>query len=318
MRARRMIEGAVIGALLTATSFGAELTPSAILQKVEAAYKSMQTYQAEGTITSDIDTGAMKMTIETSFSILLKKPNLYVVSWTQKNMPMPGMEQSGAVWSDGTQPYLYMGIMKAYSKMTSDEMALSSATGISGGAAFTIPSLFLSTFKGASPPFSSLKDPTVEKVEPVGGEDCYVLTGPSAMSKKETFWISKTTYLIRKYCRSLEPPEGGSAIPEMTDEQLEDTIKDMGQEVTEESKKNMREMMERSKAILKTAKLKGSSTEVHANISSPELDTSTFTVALPEGTVLKDSLFGGMFSGNKKSSTNPIQTIGTTAPNSDL
>jgi len=279
-----------------------DMTPSQILGKVKAAYESMQTYKAEGTITSDIDTGATKMNTETSFSILLKKPNLYLISWTQKNMPMPGMAQSGAVWSDGTQPYLYMGMMNAYSKMASDAIALGGATGISGGAAFTVPSLFLSAFKEQPAPFSRLKDPKIEKTEKVGDEDCYVLSGPSSISRQETFWISKATYLIRKYYRSLEPPEGGTVIPEMTDEQLAKAITSMGQEVTEESKKKMREMMEKSRAMLKTMKMKGSSTELHQNASSPELSQSDFKFALPEGTVLKDSLFSGMLGGNKGTS----------------
>ena len=58
-------------------------------------------------------------------------------------------------------------------------------------------------------------------------------------------------------------------MPEMTDEQLEEAIKGMGQEVTEGSKQKMREMMKRSKDFLKTAHMKGSSTELHAEISSP-------------------------------------------------
>ena len=294
--------------MLGMNTFGDDISPNELLEKVAATYEAAKTYKAEGTITSDIDTGGMTMKIETSFSILLKKPNLYLISWTQKNMTMPGMVQSGAVWSDGTQPYLHMGMMNAYSKMTSDEIALGGATGISGGAAFTIPSLFLSVFKDQPAPFSRLKDPKIEKIEKVGEEDCYVLTGPSSISRKETLWVSKTSYLIRKYCRSFEPPEGGAAIPEMTDEQLEEAIKGMGQEVTEESKKNMRKMMERSKSMLKTAKLKGSSTEVHANISSPELDKNDFKFALPEDTVLKDSLFGGMFGGNKGVSNKAIDS----------
>ena len=101
----------------------------------------------------------MKMNTETSFSILLKKPNLYLISWTQKNMPMAGMTQGGAVWSDGTQPYLYMGVMNAYSKMGSDEMALASATGISGGAANTIPSLFLLGVQGETGSVLKVKRP---------------------------------------------------------------------------------------------------------------------------------------------------------------
>jgi len=84
-------------------------------------------------------------------------------------------------------------------------------------------------------------------------------------------------------------------MPEMTDEQIEEAIKGMGLEVTEENKKNMREKMEKSAEMLKTVKMKGSSTEVHADISSPELNKNDFKVALPEGTVLKESLFGGVF-----------------------
>jgi len=299
MTRTRIIALAIPMLVLGTNAFGDDISPNKILKKVTATYKTMKTYKAEGTITSDIDTGGMKIKAETSFSILLKKPNLYLISWTQKNMPMPGMVQSGAVWSDGTQPYLYMGIMNAYSKMNSDEIALGSATGISGGAAWTIPSLFLSVFKDQPAPFSRLKDPKIEMTENVGGEDCYVLSGPSTISKKETFWISKTSYLITKYYRSLEPPEGGSVIPEMTDQQLEEAIKGMGQEVTEKSKKNMREMMERSRTMLKTVKMKGSSTELHAHVSSPELNKSNFKFALPKNTVLKDSLFSGELERNK-------------------
>ena len=275
--------------------------PNEVFEKVVSTYKSMQTYKARGTILTDIDTRGMKMNAETSFSILLKKPNLYLISWTQKNMPRPGMVQSGAVWSDGTQPYVYMGagVVIVYSKMSSDGSALAAATGISSGAAFTIPLLFLSPFKEQAAPFARLKDPKIERTEKVGKEDCYVISGASTITKKETFWISKSKYLIMKYFRSLGPPEGGLAMPEITDEQLEEAIKAMGQEVTEESKKSMREMMNKARNVVKTAKIKGSSTELHLKISSPELSKNDFQFLPPEGTVLKDSLFGGALSDSK-------------------
>jgi len=283
--------------MLGAHGCAEDITPSKIFEKVKTAYKSMDTYKAQGTITSNIDTGGMEMNTETSFSIILKKPNLYLISWSQERMS--GMSQSGAVWSDGTQHYFYMAGMNAYSKMGSDELALASATGISGGAAFTIPSLFLSVFKEQPDPFSRLKDPQIEMTEKVGEEDCYVISGSSSISKKEAFWVSKTSYWIKKYYRSLEPPEGGRQMPEMTDEQLEEAIKGMGQEVTEESKQKMREMMNRSKHVLKTAHMKGSSTELHAEISSPKMNTKDFQFALPAGTVLKESLLGGVLGGSK-------------------
>lgn len=285
--------------MLIAHGCAEDITPSEIFEKVKAAYKSMDTYKAQGTITANIDTGGTEMNLETTFSIILKKPNLYLISWTQKNMPMAGMSQAGAVWSDGAQPYLYIGGTNAYSKMGSDELALAGATGISGGAAFTIPSLFLSVFKNQPDPFSRLKDPQIEKTEKVGKEDCYVISGSSSISKKETYWVSKKSYLIKKYYRSLEFPEGGRQMPEMTDEVLEETIKSMGQDVTEESKQKMREMMKRSKDVLNTSHMKGSSTELHAEISSPKMNNKDFQFALPAGTVLKESLFGGVLGGSR-------------------
>ena len=296
---RKTLFAFAIAMMLSTHSFAEDITPGKIFEKVKAAYKSMDTYKTQGTITSNIDTGGTKMKVKTSFSIILKKPNLYLISWTQENMLVPGMSQSGAVWSDGTQPYLYMGAMNAYSKMTSDEMALGGATGISGGAAFTVPSLFLSVYKEQPAPFSRLKDAKIEMTERVGGEDCYVLSGPSTISKKETFWISKTSYLIRKYYRSLEPPEGGFQMPEMTDEQLEEAIKGLGQEVTEESKQRMREMMKSARDSLTASRMKGSSTEFHVEISAPEVSRKDFQFALPNGTVLKESLFGGVLGGSK-------------------
>ena len=296
MTRRKLFTFAIL-MLLGAHGCAEDISPSEIFENVKTAYTSMDTYKSQGTITSNIDTDGMKINTETSFSIILKKPNLYLISWTQERTS--GMPQSGAVWSDGAQSYLYMGAMNAYSKTGSDELALGGATGISGGAAFTIPSLFLSVFKEQLDPFSRLKDPQIEKTQKVGQENCYVISGSSSISKKETLWVSKTSYLIKKYDRSLEPPEGGRQMPEMTDEQLEEAIKGMGQEVTEESKQKMREMMKRSKDALKTAHMKGSSTELHAEISSPKLNTKDFQFALPAGTVLKESLFGGVLGGSK-------------------
>jgi len=89
-------------------------------------------------------------------------------------------------------------------------------------------------------------------------------------------------------------------MPEMTDEQLAESLKAMGQKVTEENKQKMREMMKRSKDIQKTAQMKGSSTELHTGISSPDLNSKAFfQFVLPEGTALKESLFSGVLSGSK-------------------
>jgi Predicted periplasmic protein (DUF2092) len=277
--------------VISTTTFAADTDPSRIFEEVISTYKSMQTYKAHGIITTDVDTSGMTMKTQTEFSMNLMKPNRYRITWNQKNMPIPGMAQAGAVWSDGTQPYLYMGIMNAYSKMASDEVALSSATGISGGAALTIPSFFFSLFKEESLPFSRLRNPKFEKIEKVENEECYVISGSSTISKKEIYWISKSRHIIIKAYRSLEPPQGGRKMPELTDDELEQAIKSMGLKVTEESKQNMRALMKRSRDVLKTASVKGSSVELHMEITSPHLTKNDFQFAPPKDAILKASLF---------------------------
>jgi len=285
----------LIALLSLISCFGAvcsaqETRPSAIFDQVLAQYRSMATYSAQGTVSSDIDTGNGKMTLQTTFSIKLKKPNRYLITWNQTNANMP-FAQAGAVWNAGAQPYLYMGVLKAYSKISNDQIALGAATGISGGAAITIPSLFLPVFKDRPDPFSRLIDPQIESSELLDGDDCYVIGSSSAISKKETFWISKAAHLIRKYSRSLEAPAGGIKVPQMTDQELDDAIKAMGQQVTDARRQEMRDSMKKAQETVNAAKLRGVSTEVQTKTSSPELKDSDFAFTVPADAHLEGSLF---------------------------
>jgi hypothetical protein len=292
----------VIIALAPIVSSAEETDPKAILEKVTSAYKALDTYSDEGKITSEIDSGQGKMTLETSFSIKLKKPNLYVITWKQANALMPAMSQAGTVWNAGDQPYLYMSITKAYSKMKDDEIALASATGVSGGAAFTIPSLFFSSLKKYEP-FARLTSTKLVGTEAVDGEECYLIEGISSISKSEKYWIAKDSSLIKKFSRSFEPPEGGTVFPQATEEQLEQAVKGLGQKVTEERKAAMRKMLKQAQAA--TSNLKGDSTEVHSKITTSPLEEKDFEFAVPKDAVLKDSLFGGVLDGKVPDFTPP-------------
>ncbi|MBT3381479.1 MAG: RNA polymerase sigma factor [Lentisphaerae bacterium] len=273
-----------------------EPTAGEVFEKVVAAYDAMQTYRADGIVTSDVEVDGSKTSSETTFSILLKKPNLYLISWTQRSPEMPDAPQTGAVWSDGAQAYLYAGALNAYCKMTSDDIGLGATTGISGGVAHTVPSFFLSAFRNYPPSFSRLMDPEVEKTERIGEEDCYVIVGSSAAARRETFWVSKSRHLILKYSRSLEPPEAGEAIPAMSDEVLDRTIRAMGgmgqeEEDPAESRERIRSRVAAAIEAVRAAKVKGVSSESHSGISSPQLSPADFRFAVPEGTALKASLF---------------------------
>jgi hypothetical protein len=282
------------GSCLQGPCFADEPTAESVINKVAQVYETMKTYQADGTVVAEIDNGQSKIKRKTTFSIRLMKPDMYRITWSQKGP----VAQSGAVWREGGKPYLYMSALNAYSKMTNDEMALGGATGISGGAAFTIPSMFLKLTKGPSSPLASLENPTLEGNETIDGKECFKISGPTAISKKETYWISKEDSLIRKFARSLEAPDVPAPVAEMTDKQIEEALRGLGEEVNAESKAKMKKRMAGIKQMIAQVKLKGMSTETQNDIQSPELkeDDSHFTP--PDNAQPKQSLFGNFLQGN--------------------
>ena len=265
-----------------------------LIIEVQENYKRLNAYEAEGKTFVLIKSPSTYRS-EGSFSIRLAKPNRYRIVWESE--PPYGGKQVGAVWNSGNGPYLYMGIMKASSKMTTDQMALASATGISGGIAHHIPSRFFSMMGIGYAPIGLDKLKLV-KMEKIDGEECYVIEGSSEFTAKETLWISKKRKLIIKTTSSLEAPKRRKPkpIPKMTDAEIEQTLKAMGQKVTEKSKKRLKEMMKRAEKVTTETKLKGSRTIVYENIRTDTKPAKKdFEYKVPKGTVLKRTLFGKVF-----------------------
>ncbi len=286
-------------------------SPASILKRVQATYQSMQTYCSNGTIVSERMEGTTKIQTTTTFSINLKKPNLYLISWNQTSIPQ-ALPQGGAVWSDGTQPYLYLLMDKTYTKIGDDVAALGAANAVSGGASNTIPSLFFPAFTNKGFALARLRNPVVDKSDFIGGEDCYVLSGSSNLSPKETFWISKSSNLILKYERSLDAPVDGVKTPEITEDVIEKALRALGQPVTEENKKQVREMMKTANSTMQSGDANGTSTEMQLQITNPNFAASDFHYAPPSGTTLTDSLAGTHTDSN--GSIPPTSVPTSTAP----
>ena len=116
-----------------------EAAPGDVLRQSAETYRSLETYVSEGSVTAELEFGESRMSVETAFAMRLAKPDRFLIVWSQKNPMTPGLEQKGAVWSYGTQPYLYLGALSAYARMSDDCIALAGATGVSGGAALDHP-----------------------------------------------------------------------------------------------------------------------------------------------------------------------------------
>jgi hypothetical protein len=233
-------------------SVAAETRPSVsdFLGQVQATYDKMQSYSSVGETTLDLFTPAMgSQKSHYTFSIKLARPNLYRIEWEQHS---PYMNTSGAAWSAGAGNFISVPGQKP---MQPKDMttALSMATGLSGRAAATIPSIFfdlsfnsLKSFNGLKS-FTSLKglDAAFGPDADIEGDPCYVITGKTKTSGV-TIWISRKSKLLRQIRNDLSAPP---KVPDMTDEQAKSVIQSMGQTPTAEAIKSMKEQMNAMRAM---------------------------------------------------------------------
>ena len=172
-----------------------QLTKEEIFQKSKAAYAALSSYSDEGESVATLN----GLTITHDFSIRLSRPNLYRIAWRDiysepAAMPLSRLQ---AVWSSGSGDFLDMGFGKDPEKHKGLEDALAGATGISGGAAGTVPAAFFNT-EWANP-FCCLAISLVRQSdEKIGDVDCYVFAGESSSGNTRTIWLGKQDFLIRQ------------------------------------------------------------------------------------------------------------------------
>src|SRR5271167_3462364 len=169
------------------------LSPEEIFKKAREAYAALSSYTDQGTVVATLN----GLTITTTFKIKLARPNLYRIEWVQTNDSPYSITTTKpqSVWSAGDGDFLDM-LGQGPQKQSNQEMALSSATGISGGAAATIPSAFFKTSWGDQLGAAARKDKQ-QADEKIGDTDCYVLSS-SLKGRTSTIWIGKQDFLIHQ------------------------------------------------------------------------------------------------------------------------
>jgi hypothetical protein len=130
--------------VLSAAAAAQTLDADQILRDVQAKYASLQTYSSIGEVRNVMTMSAPKggaaakpVELVTEFTIKLARPQMYQVTWLQKN---GFFDHKGALWSDGGQRFFRT---LGHTEQPADsEEGFAGATGVSGGAAATIPSIF--------------------------------------------------------------------------------------------------------------------------------------------------------------------------------
>jgi outer membrane lipoprotein-sorting protein len=239
-------------------SVGAETRPSVsdFLSQVQATYDKMQTYSSVGEITSNINVPAVgPQKANYIFSIKLARPNLYRIEW---DVHAPMMTLKGAAWSAGDGNFVSIPGQKKPLEPKDLTTALAMATGISGGAAATIPAVF---FSMQNDDLKRLKDVAFGPDADIEGDPCYVITGSRAPIKA-TLWISRKSKLIRQIRTDFNGP---MKMPEMTDAMAAKVIESMGQKPTPEAIQQMKAQMTSARTVMSSG-VTGSSIEVHRQI----------------------------------------------------
>jgi hypothetical protein len=253
---------------LAFTSASWSLTPSEILARVEAKYAGLTSIAFDGTVVSDIDTTGAKIdgaphTFVTNYKVRLARPALYRIEW---NAPVSGaLVNEGAAWSSGGRHHISLaGKVTEHDNL---DTALGATTGVSGGAANTIPSIF---FQRPSSLLRSMSNLTALPDENVGSFDCYVLSGDVA-GQKLILWITKDFLVIQKR----QILGGKIAIPEVSDADMKRGLEELKQSSTPEAVARMKQTIQFAREM--SAGLKGSITETVESIElNPSLKKELF------------------------------------------
>jgi RNA polymerase sigma factor (sigma-70 family) len=164
------------------------LTVAQIVQKAQARYASLSSYHDEGTIVSTVG----GQTITHTFTTMLARTNLFRIAWTE-NLGVGSV--TGMVWSAGN--FSLLQIQGAPLQTFSDrQTASASATGVSGGAASTIPGTFFQQNWG-NRLGNAARLAKRQADERIGDVDCYVLTS-SNRAATTTLWIGRNDLLIHQ------------------------------------------------------------------------------------------------------------------------
>jgi len=214
--------------------------------------------------------------LEHAFTLKLGRPNLYRIDWEQK--VHPAYTNKGAVWSAGDGDFIMI-TENRYSKVKSRELALGAATGVSGGAAHTIPAIFFGLGRNL---LKGLKDVKLEKDEAIDGVACHVLSG-GISGQRMILWIGKDDYLIRQKRHVLG---GTPVVPNMDDDSINDSIKEalkqLNKEITPEAIAEMKKTMRNAREM--ASKVKGTMTETYRDIVvSQVIPKEAFRFEVPEG-----------------------------------
>lgn len=168
----------------------ADLSAADIIRRTQDKYADLISYRDEG---ATVSTLGQTIASSLTFTLKLGRTNLYQVVWQKAGGTGTG---GGMVWSAGNGDFMWLGKGSRLQKIKDLTTTLASATGLSGGAAGSIPGTFFNLGWGGQLG-TTMMAATRSPDDKVGLTDCYVLTHGSG-GRTNTLWIGKTDFLIHQ------------------------------------------------------------------------------------------------------------------------
>lgn len=169
------------------------LTGDQIIEKMAAQYASVKSYQDVGVVQEVFGSGRIHKVNE--FKTYFVRPDLIRFEW--RDAPEESRDSRPNIfWSDGAEIFSLYNFSDGPEKAENISRAVAGATGISRGAAHTIPRLLLTDVIGFS--LTEMHRVTFLSHETFEGEECFVVRGFHPFGFSIDVWISKRDMLIRK------------------------------------------------------------------------------------------------------------------------
>jgi hypothetical protein len=169
--------------------------PQTIIKNMAERYVTVSSYQDTGVV--ETVTGGPLPTRSTDifFKTYFTRPGKLRFEWTDYTILTS--PEKNVVWSDGLKTFRFYTYEPE--KIESEEdigMGIAGATGLSRGAAHTVPGLLIKEIGGFS--LTDLMKLSLNGQERFEGEDCFIVEGFHPNGEAWQMWISKKDFLLRK------------------------------------------------------------------------------------------------------------------------
>jgi hypothetical protein len=170
------------------------LSAKQILDRMGTTYARCRTYRDAGVVTNVHTEITGKRTVEKPFTTAYVRPDRFRFEYTEQKSD--GRVYRYLVWRKGKDVRSWWDVTPGVTKLESLGMALSAATGVSGGSAHTIPALLFADEVGGRRLTDVAEARRVEDAA-LGTVECVRIQGRYA-DRPVTLWLEKATFLIRK------------------------------------------------------------------------------------------------------------------------